>query len=203
MTLGTYPLVYLPVAAALRRTDPSMEEAAHSLGVGRVTTFRRVTLPLVRTAILGGCVLVVLTVISEYGAFEILGYQTFTTEIFTEFQFDARAAGALAIPLVLLGLRGAPGRGPAPAAHGDRLGAAAGRAPGAAEAPDRPGHARAGGAGGPRCRRPGGDDRLLDDCEPAHDAAGHGDRGDGHAGRRCPTAPPARRRRWCWRCPWR
>ncbi|HEY6522223.1 MAG TPA: ABC transporter permease subunit, partial [Solirubrobacteraceae bacterium] len=57
-----------------------------------------------RTAIFGGCVLVVLTVISEYGAFEILGYQTFTTEIFTEFQFDSRAAGALAIPLVLLGL---------------------------------------------------------------------------------------------------
>jgi iron(III) transport system permease protein len=104
MTLGTYPLVYLPVAAALRRADPSMEEAAHSLGVGRTATFFRVTLPLVRTAILGGCVLVVLTVISEYGAFEILGYQTFTTEIFTEFQFDARAAGALAIPLVLLGL---------------------------------------------------------------------------------------------------
>jgi iron(III) transport system permease protein len=104
MTLGTYPLVYLPVAAALRRADPSMEEAAHSLGVGRAATFVRVTLPLVRTAILGGCVLVVLTVISEYGAFEILGYQTFTTEIFTEFQFDSRAAGALAIPLVLLGL---------------------------------------------------------------------------------------------------
>jgi iron(III) transport system permease protein len=104
MTLGTYPLVYLPVAAALRRADPSMEDAAHSLGVGRAATFFRVTLPLVRTAIFGGCVLVVLTVISEYGAFEILGYQTFTTEIFTEFQFDSRAAGALAIPLVLLGL---------------------------------------------------------------------------------------------------
>src|ERR1700727_1097287 len=104
MTLGTYPLVYLPVAAALRRTDPSMEEAAHSLGVGRFATLRRVSLPLVRTAILGGCVRVVLTVISEFGAFEILGYQTFTTEIFTEFQFDPAAAAALAVPLVGLGL---------------------------------------------------------------------------------------------------
>jgi iron(III) transport system permease protein len=104
MTLGTYPLVFLPVAAALRRSDPGLDEAAQSLGVGRSATFVRVTLPLIRTAILGGCVLVVLTVISEYGAFEILRYQTFTTEIFTEFQFDARAAGALAIPLVLLGL---------------------------------------------------------------------------------------------------
>jgi iron(III) transport system permease protein len=104
MTLGTYPLVYLPVAAALRRADPAMEEAAHSLGVGRVAAFRRVTFPLIRTAVLGGCVLVVLTVISEYGAFEILRYQTFTTEIFTEFQFDSQAAGALSIPLVCLGL---------------------------------------------------------------------------------------------------
>ncbi len=104
MTLGTYPLVYLPVAAALRRADPAMEDTARSLGSGPVRTFVRVTLPLIRTAVLGGCILVVLTVLSEYGAFEILRYQTFTTEIFTEFKFDAQAAGALAIPLVGLGL---------------------------------------------------------------------------------------------------
>ena len=104
MTLGTYPLVYLPVAAALRRADPAMEDTAHSLGVGTVATFVRVSLPLIRTAVLGGSVLVVLTVISEYGAFEILRYSTFTTEVFTEFRFEPQAAGALSIPLVLLGL---------------------------------------------------------------------------------------------------
>jgi iron(III) transport system permease protein len=43
-------------------------------------------------------------VLSEYGAFEVLRYQTFTTEIFTQFGFDPQAAGALSIPLVLLGL---------------------------------------------------------------------------------------------------
>jgi iron(III) transport system permease protein len=104
MTLGTYPLVFLPVIAALRRADPAMEDVAHSLGSGRVMTFLRVTAPVLRTAVLGGSVLVVLTVLSEYGAFEILRYQTFTTEIFTELQFDPQAAGALSIPLVLLGL---------------------------------------------------------------------------------------------------
>ncbi|HWC34521.1 MAG TPA: iron ABC transporter permease [Mycobacteriales bacterium] len=104
MTLGTYPLVYLPVAAALRRADPAMEDTAKSLGSGPIRIFARITLPLIRTAVLGGCVLVMLTVLSEYGAFEILRYQTFTTEIFTEFKFDAQAAGALAIPLVGLGL---------------------------------------------------------------------------------------------------
>ncbi len=104
MTLATYPLVYLPVAAALRRADPAMEESAQSLGLGRLETFFRVTLPLIRTAVLGGGLLVVLAVISEYGAFEIVRYQTFTTEIFTEFKFDSQAAAALSIPLVLLGL---------------------------------------------------------------------------------------------------
>jgi iron(III) transport system permease protein len=104
MTLGTYPLVYLPVAAALRRSDPAMQETAHSLGVGRVRTFARVTLPLIRTAVVGGCVLVALTTISEYGTFEIVRYQTFTTEIFTEFQFNSRAASALSVPLVCLAL---------------------------------------------------------------------------------------------------
>ena len=54
MTLGTYPLVYLPVAAALRRADPAMEDTARSLGAGRARTFFRVSLPMVRTAALEG-----------------------------------------------------------------------------------------------------------------------------------------------------
>lgn len=104
MTLGTYPLVYLPVAAALRRSDPAMQDVAHSLGAGRARTFRRVTLPLVRTAIMGGCVLVALTTISEFGTFEIVRYQTFTTEVFTEFQLNSKAACVMSLPLVLLAL---------------------------------------------------------------------------------------------------
>jgi iron(III) transport system permease protein len=104
MTLGTCPLVYLPVAAALRRADPAMEDTSRSLGAGPIATFAKVSLPLISRAVVGGGVLVVLTVISEYGAFEVLRYQTFTTEIFNEFGFEPSAAGALSIPLVLLGL---------------------------------------------------------------------------------------------------
>jgi iron(III) transport system permease protein len=106
MTLGVYPLVYLPVAASLRSADPGQEEVARSLGVGRIRTFFRVTLGQARGAILGGCVLVALTLLAEYGAFEILGYQTFTTEIFTEFQisFNVPTASALSLVLVVLGM---------------------------------------------------------------------------------------------------
>jgi len=106
MTLAVYPLVYLPVAASFRSADPGLEEVARSLGVGRIRTFLRVTLGQARGAILGGCVLVALLLLAEYGAFEILGYQTFTTEIFTEFQvsFNVPTACALSLVLVVLGM---------------------------------------------------------------------------------------------------
>ena len=106
MTLALYPLVYLPVAASLRNADPVQEEVSRSLGAGRLRTFWRITIGQARVAILGGCVLVIMTMLAEYGAFEILGYQTFTTEIFTEFSlsFDIPAACALSLVLVGLGL---------------------------------------------------------------------------------------------------
>ncbi|HKE67089.1 MAG TPA: iron ABC transporter permease [Micromonosporaceae bacterium] len=106
MTLGLYPLVYLPVAAALRGTDPAPEEVARSLGRGRIHTFVRVTVPMLRPALLGGGLVVCLTLFAEYGAFEILRFQTFTTTIFAEFQvgFNGPAASALSLALVALGL---------------------------------------------------------------------------------------------------
>ena len=52
------------------------------------------TLPPVRPALLGGCLVVCLTLLAEYGAFEILRFKTFTTTIFAEFQvgFNGPAA---------------------------------------------------------------------------------------------------------------
>ena len=105
MTLAVYPLVFLPVAASLRSADPAQEEVARGLGMGRVRTFWTVTVGQARVAILGGAILVGLVVLAEFGAFEILGYQTLTTEIYNEFQvgFNQPAACALSLILVLLG----------------------------------------------------------------------------------------------------
>ncbi len=105
MTLAVYPLVYLPVAASLRGADPGQEEVARSLGSSRARTFVKITLGQAKGAILGGCLLVALVLLAEYGAFEILGYQTFTTEIFTEFHsYSFTAACALSLVLVLFSL---------------------------------------------------------------------------------------------------
>jgi iron(III) transport system permease protein len=102
MTLGLYPLAYLPVAAALRRVDSSLYEVARSLGHGRVRALLRTVLPQIRVALLGGCLMVLLGLLAEYGAFEILRFQTFTTVIFTEFSLGINPAAASALSLVLV-----------------------------------------------------------------------------------------------------
>jgi iron(III) transport system permease protein len=119
MTLSLYPLVYLPVLASLSERDPALSEVARSLGLGPWQAFWRVTLREIWPAILGGCLLVTLGLLAEYGAFEIVRYQTFTVAIFTEFKlgFDTAAACALSLVLValsvavLLGEMGLAGRG--------------------------------------------------------------------------------------------
>ena len=167
MSLAVYPLVFLPVAASLRSADPAQEEVARSLGLGRVRTFWTVTVGQARVAILGGAILVGLVVLAEFGAFEILGYQTLTTEIYNEFQvgFNEPAACALSLILVLLGalllasedlVRGSGrtarlGAGAARAAKRVTLGRARPAAAG-----------RAGAARRPRPRSPGRSDPLPD-----------------------------------------
>jgi iron(III) transport system permease protein len=104
VTLAYYPLVYLPVAAVLRGLDPALEESARSLGMGPWRTFLRVTLPQTRLALLGGALLVSVHLLSEFGAFAMLRFQTFTTAIYDEYRlsFDGPAASMLATVLVLL-----------------------------------------------------------------------------------------------------
>jgi iron(III) transport system permease protein len=74
------PLVYLPVAASLRGLDPALEDAARTLGDSPMRCLRRVVLPQLRPAILGGALLVALNILVEFGAFALMRFRTFTTE---------------------------------------------------------------------------------------------------------------------------
>lgn len=106
MTLHLYPLVYLPMTAAFRAADPGQEEAARSLGLSRWAVWLRISVRQARSVLLGGCLLVCLSLMAYYGAFEDLHYQTFTTAIFGELrtQFDPSGAAALSLVLVILSL---------------------------------------------------------------------------------------------------
>lgn len=104
VTLSYFPLVYLPVAAALRGLDPALEETAHTLGYGSARTFWLVVLPQLRPALAGGCLLVALHLLAEFGALQMLRFPTFTTAIYDQFQssYNGPAANMLASVLVLL-----------------------------------------------------------------------------------------------------
>ena len=99
-----FPLVYLPVAAALRGMDPALEETSRSLGLGPWRSFVRVVLPQLRPALLGGMLLVALDTLVEFGAFALLRFRTFTTEIYAEYRtgLDGPEPALLAMVLVAL-----------------------------------------------------------------------------------------------------
>ena len=104
VTVSYTPLVYLPVAAALRGMDPALEEAARSLGVGGWRGLFRVVLPQLRPALLGGMLLVALNTLVEFGAFTLLRFRTFTTEIYAEYRigFNGPKASLLSLVLIVL-----------------------------------------------------------------------------------------------------
>jgi len=104
VTLSYFPFVYLPLVAAFRGLDPALEETARSLGLSGWAVFRRVQLPQLRVALLGGSLLVALHLLAEFGALQMLRYPTFTTAIYDQYRatFNGPGATMLAGVLVLL-----------------------------------------------------------------------------------------------------
>ncbi len=106
LTLLSYPYVYLGVRAALWKLDPSLEEAARSLGRSAGQTLFQVVLPALRPAIASGFLLVALYVLSDFGAVALFRYETFTWAIYLQYRgaFDRTGAAALSLVLALLAL---------------------------------------------------------------------------------------------------
>jgi len=104
VTCAYYPLVYLPVAAALRGLDPALEETARSLGLGVRACFFRVVLPQLRPALFGGMLLVALNTLVEFGAFALLRFRTFTTQLYAQYRtgLDGPDSSLLAVVLIVL-----------------------------------------------------------------------------------------------------
>ena len=104
VTCAYYPLVYLPVAAALRGLDPALEETARSLGHGAWGCFFRVVAPQLRPALYGGMLLVALDTLIEFGAFALLRFRTFTTELYAQYRIGLDGPESSLLALVLIAL---------------------------------------------------------------------------------------------------
>ncbi|HEX7023877.1 MAG TPA: ABC transporter permease subunit, partial [Gemmatimonadales bacterium] len=104
-----YVYFYLFTRAGLSGLDPSLAEAAASLGAGRWQTFRRVTLPLLRPALAGAGLLVFMTSLASFSAPYIFGggFRVMTTQITaTRLNGDDRLAMVETAALLLIALGG-------------------------------------------------------------------------------------------------
>ena len=106
MTLNTFPYVYLLAKAALQNLNVTFEEAAQATGASQWATIFRVSLPLIRPALVAGLFLVLLYVVSDFGAVSILRFQTFTYAVYQQMtgRYDYSAASILSLLLVLFAL---------------------------------------------------------------------------------------------------
>lgn len=74
-------------AAVLGNISPGVEEAAISLGASEMTTFRKITVPMIAPGVLSGAIMSWVTIISELSSSIILytnSTQTLTVSIYTE-----------------------------------------------------------------------------------------------------------------------
>ena len=106
LTLNTFPYVYLLARAAFQNFNISFEEAAQATGATRREVFWRVSMPLIRPALVASMFLVVLYVVSDFGAVSLLRFQTFTYAIYQQItgRFDYQAAALLSLLLVSFAL---------------------------------------------------------------------------------------------------
>ena len=104
LTISTYPFVYLTAAAAMRRLDPSHEEAARGLGASPAKVFRTVVLPQLRPAAGAGVLLAALYTLSDFGAVSLMRFDAFTRVVYAQYagRLDRTPAAVLATLLVLV-----------------------------------------------------------------------------------------------------
>ena len=104
MTLDTFPFVYLLSRSALLSMNVSFEEVARASGISRMKTLWLVTLPLMRPSIAAGVALVILYVVSDFGAVSLLRYQTLTYAVFQQLTGRSDNTAASILSLLLVGL---------------------------------------------------------------------------------------------------
>src|SRR6185503_13685593 len=116
-TFVAMPFLVITVEAALRQLDLRYEDASRTLGASRWYTFRRVTLPAIRPALIAGSVLAWARALGEFGATITFAgnfpgtTQTMPLAVYLKLETDLDAAIVLSLILltvsvaILAGLR--------------------------------------------------------------------------------------------------
>lgn len=106
LTLAGFPYVFLLTRVALAAQGGHFDDVARVAGYPAWQRMLRVNLPLLRPALAAGLAIVVLHVLSDFGAVSMLRVQTFTLAIYLQMsgRFDFQGAAGLSLVLVALSL---------------------------------------------------------------------------------------------------
>ena len=101
-----YPYVYLIVSGALDALNPSLEEAAESLGMPPWKRFFKISLPMIMPSIVGSALLTFVLSIADFGTPRLIGrdFNVLATEAFALFSSEVggHAGGASALSMILI-----------------------------------------------------------------------------------------------------
>ena len=107
------PVAFLLMVAAFRAMDPSLEESAAMSGAPRRTILRKITIPLLRPALVSAALLMFVQSLESFEVPGLLGLQNgiyvFTSRIYfvlRQFPIDYGAAGAYALGLLAIAAAG-------------------------------------------------------------------------------------------------
>ena len=107
-TFVALPFLILTVESAFRQADVRIEEAARTLGASRWYTFRRVTVPSIRSGLIAGTVLAWARALGEFGATITFAgnfpnrTQTLPLAIYLAYESDPEAALVMSLVLVVV-----------------------------------------------------------------------------------------------------
>ncbi len=101
--LHLYPILYLNVVAGLANVDPSLEDAARSVGAGPWRVFARVTFPLILPAYFAGAIIVFIWAMTDLGTPLMFNFREVTAvQIFDRVsEPSSPEAGALVVLMLV------------------------------------------------------------------------------------------------------
>tara|TARA_B100001029_G_scaffold40732_2_gene31701 strand:+ start:2100 stop:3737 length:1638 start_codon:yes stop_codon:yes gene_type:complete len=102
LSFTLYPYVYLASRMAFINQSTSLLDVGRTLGLNRISVFLKLGIPLIRPAIIGGLLLVIMETLSDFGAVEHFAVATFTTGIFRTWYGMYDLATAMQLSSVLL-----------------------------------------------------------------------------------------------------
>ncbi|MEM7626214.1 MAG: iron ABC transporter permease [Planctomycetota bacterium] len=100
LSIYNFPYMLLTLRAGFRGVDPSLSDAARSLGRGPWSAFFTVVLPQLRPALLAGGLLVVLHVVGDFGVVSLMRFETFSFALYQSLAFEPGYAAWLALMML-------------------------------------------------------------------------------------------------------